>query len=187
MRGHGDSGNTNSIAQKHSVRNGVYTNWVLQRRQKELFDELSAQSPLTIISGATRKSVLGMRTQIRGRNPSWRQVFRPCTLGLIGLAISVALWGFGYKLSLYHRHSTFARIPIAKLWIEPRNASVAAASSLSTKSHLIPASQAFPVPIQELPSHSRAAASIFPVCTRDVAYFDFLIPFRSPPQRFSLA
>jgi hypothetical protein len=150
---------------------------------------LSARSPLTMIIKQAQKRVLSMGTRVPSQCPSWRQIFKPHALGLIGLAIAVVLWGGGYKLSLYHRHAApSSRIPVAKLWIESRNASVTAASRLKTKSHLIPASQVFPAPIQRFPRPGRAVASILPVCRCGVAYFDFLIPFRSPPpHHFCLA
>jgi hypothetical protein len=146
-----------------------------------MFDELSARSPITVIANAVQRRILRTRTQVRYEFPLWRQIFRPCTLGIIGLAIAIVLWGAGYKLSLYHRHATPSSVPVAKLWIESRNASMTAASGFKAKSYLISGSQAFFVPIQLLPRLSRAVASILIVCVRDVAYFDFLIPFRSPP------
>ncbi len=127
--------------------------------------------------------------QTQSRYPLWKQIFRPCALGLVGLAIAVTLWGFSFKLSQYHHHTApSSRIPVAKLWIEPRNASVAAASSLTAKSHLIVVSQAFPVLIQPLPRLDLAVTCILAVCTRGIVSFDFLIRFRSPPtERFSQA
>lgn len=150
---------------------------------------MSAQSPFAITAGAMQKALLLMGTQAQCRYHSCRQLFKPCALGLIGLAIAVALWGFGYKLSLYHRHTaSSSRVPVAKLWIEPRNASLAADSSLNAKSHLVPTSHAFPVRVHRLPLLNRTVTHIPPICRRDFAHFDFLIPFRSPPrQRFSLA
>jgi hypothetical protein len=63
-----------------------------------------------------------------------------------------------------------------------------AASGFKAKPHLVSGSQAFSLPIQRLPRLSRVVASILPVCVRDVACFDSLIPFRSPPPpRFLLA
>jgi hypothetical protein len=50
----------------------------------------------------------------------WQYIMRPLNLGLIGLAVAVALWGFTYKLSLYNpdqNHS--APISVAKLWLGP--------------------------------------------------------------------
>lgn len=149
--------------------------------------DLSAQDSFTTISSAARKSAL--QTLPQDRYLSWRQIFRPSALALVGLAIAVALWGFGYKLSLYHPDPTpSSQFPVAKLWIEHRNASVTAVSRLKSTSHLIPAPQVFPVPIQRFPHRARANACIFPVRRHTVAYFDFLIPFRSPPpHRFCLA
>src|ERR1035437_1853261 len=55
-------------------------------------------------------------------------------------------------------------------------------SDRKTKSHLIPASQVFPAPIQRFPRLGRAVASILRVCRCGVTYFDFQIPFRSQDQ-----
>jgi hypothetical protein len=150
---------------------------------------LSARSPFTVIASAAQRRILRVRTQTQCVYPTWKQILRPCALGIIGLAIAVVLWGVGYKLSLYHRHAApSSSVPVAKLWIGSRNASVTAASRFKAKSHLVPGSQAFSVPIQRLPHLSRAVACNLPVCTRGVAHFDFLIPFRSPPPpHFSFA
>src|ERR1019366_6841832 len=103
------------------------------------FNSLSAQSPFTISA-----------MQARSRCPSWRQVFKPCALGLFGLGIAVALWGFGYKLSLYNRHAApSSRASVARLWIEPRDASFVATSRLKARSRLIPGPLALSVPIQQ--------------------------------------
>ena len=143
---------------------------------------MSAQNPFTAAASKTRESVFGQKTLTQSQQSSWKQVFSPFAFGLIGLAIAVALWGFGYKLSLYRRHTTpSSQIPVAKLWIESRNASVVATSRLKAKSHHIPVSQAFPKQIQWLPRLGRAVACILPSCRYGVTYFDFLIPFRSPP------
>lgn len=55
------------------------------------------------------------------RRSRWKTLLRPGTFGL--LAIAVFLWGYGYKLSLYHPHrSPDARASVAKLWIESKSA-----------------------------------------------------------------
>lgn len=149
---------------------------------------MSAQSPFTVIANAMQQRVLQVRRPARRGYPSWEQIFRPCALGILGLAITVVLWGTGYKLSLYHRHPVPPPVPVAKLWVESRNVSLAVASGLKAKSHFVSDSQASFNPIQRLPHHSRASVCVLSVCTRDVAYFGFLIPFRSPPPpRFLLA
>lgn len=64
----------------------------------------------------------------------WRSLLRPLTLALLCLAVSVVIWGLGYKLSLYHPHPNApARTSVAKLWVGPRsglsNATVRAKST----------------------------------------------------------
>jgi hypothetical protein len=159
------------------------------RRPKALSAEMPSPNPSPITASALLENARLIRTQVPSRYPSWMQMFRPCALGLIGLIIAVVLWGTGYKLSLYHHDAApSSKVPVAKFWIESRTAPMAAVSRLKAKSHLVPGSQAFSAPIQRLPLLSRAAACIFPVCARGVVYFNFLIPFRSPPShRFCLA
>lgn len=141
---------------------------------------MSAQRTFTVIANAVQQRVLHGTTHARFKYPTWKQIFRPCALGILGLAIAVVLWGTGYKLSLYHRHLV-PPVPVAKLWVESRNASLAVASGLKAKSHFVSDSQTYFDPIQRLPHHSRASVCVLSVCTRDIAYFGFLIPFRSPP------
>jgi len=51
-------------------------------------------------------------------------------LGLAGLAISVFLWGLGYKLSLYEpAQGNFHQIPRAKLFSEDERPEIAAVSA----------------------------------------------------------
>jgi hypothetical protein len=146
-----------------------------------MFDELSARSPITVIADGAQRRNLPMKTPVGCVYLTWKQIFRPCALGIIGLAIAVVLWAAGYKLSLYLRHATASSLPDAKLWIESCNASETTASRFKAKSHLVPGSQAFSVPMQRLPRFSSAVTRILPLCARDVACFGSLIPFRSPP------
>jgi hypothetical protein len=51
----------------------------------------------------------------------WRCILRPLSLGLIGLAVAVFLWGLAYKLSLYHsQQNNGARTNVAKMSVSPR-------------------------------------------------------------------
>jgi hypothetical protein len=53
--------------------------------------------------------------------PAFKRAFRPLTLGLIGLALAVTLWGFAYKISLYSDPADpLPHLPVAKVWIEHR-------------------------------------------------------------------
>lgn len=150
---------------------------------------MSAPKPSTATAIGTQESFLARRTRTKSPKSLWKQIFRPSALGFIGLAIAVALWGFSYKLSLYDRHTgPSSRISVAKLWIESRNASVVAASGLKVQSHFLRISQVLSAPIQRFPRSVCAVACTLPKRSHTVAYFDFLIPFRSPPaQRFSMA
>jgi hypothetical protein len=158
------------------------------RRQKELFSELPARSPITIIAG-TAQSTARMRMPPPSRYPSWRRIVGPCILVLSGLVIAVALWGLGSELSIYHGHAVPpSRVPVARLWLEPRGASSPATSRHAAKSYLTLDSPAILVPFSRPTLLDRAVAYIVPVPRRGIAYFNFLIPSRSPPpQRFCLA
>lgn len=149
---------------------------------------MSIRTPFTTAASSAER-VFRTRTQAKSLYPSWKQLFRPCTLGFIGLAIAVVLLGVGYKLSLYHRHAaSSSRVPVVKMLMETRNASITAIFKFKGKPHLTYGSPALSAPIQRCPCLNRSIAYILPVCRRRVTYFDFLIPFRSPPSlRFSLA
>ena len=158
------------------------------RRQKEHFGELSARSPITIIAG-TAQRIARMDMPALRRYPSWRQVFGPSILALFGLVIVIALWGFGSKLSPYSSPAVpSTRIPVARLWSGPKGASSPATSRIRANSYPGPDSLAFIVPISRPACLNRPVAYIPPAFRRGIAYFAFLIPFRSPPpQRFCLA
>ena len=150
---------------------------------------MPGRGPSTIFASAAKTCVLNPKRHAQRLYPPWKQIFRPCALGFVGLAIIVALWGYGYKLSLYHRHDQHSsRVLVAKMWIEPRHASPVAASKLKARSHVFPGSQALSQPVPDIPNLKRAIASTLPPVTRDVAYLDHLVPSRSPPSlRFCLA
>jgi hypothetical protein len=157
--------------------------------EKGLFNLLPVRKPSPITPSADLTDAQSTGAQKSCIHPPWRQIFRPFPLALVGLAITVALWGYGYKLSLYHAYPTpSSRASVAKLWDGPRNAFLAAASRLKTKSHFILGSPALRVPSQPPPRTSRTAALVFPPRTCGVRYSNSPIPSRSPPpSRFRLA
>lgn len=157
-------------------------------RRKEFFGKLSVRSSITIVTGSAQR-IARIKTPAPSRYPSWRQIVGPCILGLSGVVIAVALWSLGSRLTPNHGHAVpSSRTPVARLWIEPRGASSPATYKLRAKSHIAPDSAAIPVPVLRLARFDHAVATIAPVPRRGIAYFDFLIPFRSPPpQRFCLA
>lgn len=117
----------------------------------------------------------------------WNQLYRPYLLGFGGLAFAVALWGFGYKLSLYHRNPAQAqRAIVAKLWSEPPNASVVAVQKLKNQSTFIASPAALCSSIQS-PLLDDAAVCLLLPKVAVVQSFDFPTLLRSPPQSFRSA
>lgn len=109
---------------------------------------------------------------------------QPKPLRLLGLAVAIALWGFGYRLSTYELHpSSNARGGAAKLCLEPRNASFALAARIKSSAHLIPVSAAIPASARFFP-HIECVL-VCPVLqnTARPVTLRFLIPFRSPPSQ----
>ena len=152
------------------------------RWPKGRFHNLTVRNPITITASASQKRVLSSSAPTTGFYPTWRQVSGPCALGIAALAIAVVLWGYGYKLSLYERNtSPSARTPVAKLWIEPRAASVATASSIKAISHSVAGAQAAVATVPRLPGPCRAFACILFLRKHHVVLFDLLVPARAPP------
>lgn len=110
-------------------------------------------------------------------------IFRPCALGFLALAIAVALWGFGYKLSRYDPHpSAASRASIAKLWDKQPASFPTNASSHGCRAHLPSGTQP---PWLSVPSPHRketsAALDIDRQEERASGPIRSLIPSRSPP------
>lgn len=142
---------------------------------------------------ATTRSVQTRPHEIVARGPSLRvlvarSTFQPWTLCLLGLAIAVVLWGFGYKLSRYNPHpDTALRATVAKLWNKQQNPGVdtAPVSRSDAKNKLALAATAFLLVQAEdggTPARPWAIASPPPSepCRA-------LLPLRSPPSVFDRA
>jgi hypothetical protein len=140
-----------------------------------------------MIVGTTRMSGMQTSTAVQSGASPRRLRSRACSIGLIALALAVFLWGFGYKLSLYCPHENPAfKASVAKLWNEHR--SIASASKLSVKSHVVPDSQAIITPTLSFSTIQNAAVSLLFEGDRAIAFWAFLVPFRSPPaSRFCIA
>lgn len=111
-----------------------------------------------------------------------RQIFRPCALGLIGLAISVFLCGFSCKLSLYHPHpAPSSQSQTVKLWFEPRHGSFDSAPRTTAKADLVRDSYAAPAAIRGIERADNAVVGDSGNFLRKTALFVLPIPARSPP------
>jgi len=113
------------------------------------------------------------------RSAGWRWSLRPSVLGTLGLALSVFLWGYSYRISLYHSHpDTASRILVAKLWVDQRDA-----ASPQLQQH---ASTGAIEPARLLSFHLifLCALVVLPTRVRCARSRKSLLPPRSPPFRF---
>lgn len=117
----------------------------------------------------------------------WRQISNPLALGLLGLAVAVTVWGYGYKLSLYIVPSgtSSSRIP-AKLWIEHRFgfselSSSATTPNLKARIFAQPSVWALLAAGPEFSSHNVTALLSGALRSRTIPFFHAAIPLRSPP------
>jgi hypothetical protein len=114
----------------------------------------------------------------------WAHVL-PLSIGLLGLALAVALWGIGYKLSLYRPHPTSSvRAGAAKLWVGPRNSGCIQGSR--TKATTPPASNSQLLSAKNsTPLYSTGRAPHFSTTAADGSRFRLLLgTLRSPPPRY---
>lgn len=143
--------------------------------------QVSARRTIAIVSAPIRGAVGSVRRAGQRAYPLCRYLLRPRALELVGLMVAVALWGFGYKLSLYSLHPTDAqRTTVAKLWVEGDD-SLAAAKRLKSQSQLAAGPQAICSPISWLPGLDRAAVCFLPGQRCGILSVDSSILPRSPP------
>jgi hypothetical protein len=110
------------------------------------------------------------------------QTLSPISFGFIGLMIAIVLWGTSYKLSLYCPHPAHSsRTQVAKLWIEPRSASIASIRGFKGRSSRVTGSQAFTASNQPRLNLDHAAVFADGPCDRGILTSACLIPSRSPP------
>lgn len=98
---------------------------------------LSDDSSIRIENHGVWSVIAGGRGELVGSSVhGLRVIMRPLNLGLIGLAIAVAIWGFAYKLSLYQPHpNQSAQTTVAKMWLGPEGTLL---NARIPKSHLQP-------------------------------------------------
>jgi hypothetical protein len=171
------------------IRNLFYTGrTVILFPEKGPFDQLPIGNPLPTIQGAEMiegadltaglADDQSMSARKRRVPEQWKQLFKPVPLALLGLAIAVALWGFGYKLSLYHLHQTpSVRASFAQLWDNSRNSTLAGTS----RTRFVMGSQAHLTPSQPHLDLCRGVAPVLQTPTSGVRHFKSSIPSRAPP------
>jgi len=118
----------------------------------------------------------------RRRFSGWRRFFQYPVLGCFGLALAVFLWGYNYRLSLYHQRDLASRTLAAKLWVDQRNAVGLIPARVSAKvdrdgfSDTLDASALVPFDLT-----SASALVVVPVRDRRTNCSKSLLPLRSPP------
>ena len=131
---------------------------------------------------------LSVLPQTRKQTHILKSASRPWTLGLVGLAITVALWGYGYKISRYNPHLDAAsRASFAKLWDKHQDASQILASKGSDNAHHCLGLLALLTAVEE---SIKPVVILVPDGQNDnglPASFTASIPFRSPPSLNPLA
>jgi hypothetical protein len=148
---------------------------------------VSDQSPLTNAASVAETRVIRMKAQA-GNRFFTRSNFKPKALALAGLAVAIALWALGYRLSTYQLHpGSTGQTAAAKLCVEPRNASFAAVSPLKAGAHRVTGLPAILTSVRPIAAIASGFICVPLERVHRPATFDFLIPFRSPPQLFSLA
>lgn len=104
-------------------------------------------------------------------------------LGLLGLALAIALWTFSYKLSRFDfsRGSALAHVPTARLWIEQRFEISGIAGTAKVVQSNSPRADAL---VTNSPEFGFECAQAVPATGRPraIPFFQSAIPLRSPPQ-----
>jgi hypothetical protein len=111
-------------------------------------------------------------------------LFRPCVLSFLGLALAVAAWGLGYKISLYRSNSAM-RCLVAKLWDKQPNPDAAQITEPKASPGRILIAQMLVQPVE--PRSRRASVHVTgrPSLPDSWASFQYRLPLRSPPPLFS--
>jgi hypothetical protein len=156
---------------------------VIGSERKGLFTTMSAGNESSIPSSTRRRLTPPLASRpIASAWSSPNGIFRPWTLALVGLALSVSLWGFGYKLSRYNPDPS-SRALFAKLWDKHQDVSqltaVTGLSAPSPQSRLVVHT---PLLLLAPPSNpARDAVSHDEDCKRTPASSPPAVPLRSPP------
>jgi hypothetical protein len=123
----------------------------------------------------------------------WRQIANPLALSLLGLALTVTLSGYGYRVSQYWalRDNSAPRVPVLKLWIEQRFwfASLSKNTTfprLKVRAYAQPGASAIPAAAPEFSLLGVTALLCLTARPRVIPYFHAAIPLRSPPLKVSL-
>ncbi|HEX4283764.1 MAG TPA: hypothetical protein VHZ28_01645 [Terracidiphilus sp.] len=107
----------------------------------------------------------------------------PSVLGCFGLALTIAVWGYNYRLSLYHPHhgDTATRALAAKVWLDHRN--VAAAAAPVAKYRIHPTTLRVDLKPRVFAPSFKWVLIALPTDGNRAFHSASLLPLRSPPSR----
>jgi len=115
-----------------------------------------------------------------------RDSFRPFALSLIGLAVTVALWGYSYRISRYSA-AHFSKTFVARLWVENRLAIAAEhVTARNSLKHFGAGADAIPVAAVRMSAPGRVVVLSPQPRPRPLLCLVFPTPLRSPPALLSL-
>lgn len=115
-----------------------------------------------------------------------RDSFSPFALSLIGLAITVALWGYSYRISRYSTAPP-SKTFVARLWVENRLAIAAEhVTARNSLKHFGAGADAVPVAAVRMPEPGRAVVPSPQPRLRPLLCLAVPAPLRSPPALLSL-
>lgn len=143
-------------------------------------DALGFLVPLAMVVEATQGRRARGNARCRGHRFSFPPIFRPCVLSITTLAMAIAIWGTGYKLSRYlHAPEQAHRIPVARLWVEHRHAATPVVATLQSKTPAVLV--AVPLVSHRQPMLRMACIVVPSLGAQGAATPGALLPFRSPP------
>lgn len=139
-------------------------------------------SPKAAVIGTTPERVVtgGLEESASSR---WSRFLRPSVLGCFGLALAIVVWGYNYRLSLYHPHrDTASRTLAAKLWVDQRQAAVEVVAHLGARTQQHASSDAPDLsPLHPFDLTCVCALVAVPTRIRRTRCAKSLLPPRSPP------
>ena len=116
------------------------------------------------------------------RTAGRRWILQPSVFGCLGLALAVFLWGYNYRLSLYHQRDLASRTMAAKLWVDQRHTTGLASLRIRVEADFHGASDALDASPRDLLDLTVASAlDAVPARTRRLCFSESLLPLRSPP------
>lgn len=157
--------------------------WCSSAREKGPSQAMSTGNESSIISCTNGRTASIADGYAAPGCPFSRRLFRPWAIGFIGLAIAVASWGYGYKISRYNPHpDASSHAFFAKMWDKHQDVTqVAGATKACSQPHLQLELHAALLLLRQPPTAAERVCRESDEPKRIPALFRSLVPLRSPP------